>query len=87
MGISTSVMSSKFQITVPAWVRKSLDLGAHDEIVWMEMKPGEISVVSKSKKSGLLNLCGVLKGNGFEERQIVDEFIEEKKQEIELENK
>ena len=90
MGISTSTISSQFQVTIPAWVRKKLHLNAKSELVWIEYRPGEISVLPKAKvdeKNPLLKLCGILKDQGADDRQIVDEFLKEKKHEIESENK
>lgn len=67
MNISTSKLSSKFQVTVPSWVRESLGGQEHSELVWMEVKPGEIVVmVKKHTKNSLMDLHGKFEDNSWD---------------------
>jgi len=65
MHATSTSLTSKNQVTVPAWVRKVLKLKSKMEIVWMELIPGEICVLSKNigpHENPIENLCGILQG-------------------------
>lgn len=83
---TTSHLTSKGQVTVPLWVRKTLGLQSNSGIVWMEFKPGEISVVAKmpSIKNPVEDLCGILKGKGHDDIDIVQSLLDDRKKDIGL---
>jgi AbrB family looped-hinge helix DNA binding protein len=43
--MSTALLTSKGQITIPADVRKALNVGAGDRLEFMEVEPGRFEVV------------------------------------------
>ncbi|GEM_PF-2107012 len=89
MKISLGQLTSKSQVTVPAWVRKKLGIETKTKIVWLELKPGEISVIAKKAlgKNAIDQLCGVLKGKGIDQINLVDNLLVDRKKDLELEEK
>lgn len=89
MRISTAHLTSKGQVTVPAWVRKTLGVEPNMDIVWMEFKPGEISVLGKvtNSKDSIEKLCGILKGKGMDDIDLVQSLLEDRKKDRELEDR
>lgn len=81
MRTASTSLTSKNQVTVPAWVRKALNIKAKMEIVWMELEPGEICIISKnnSKKNPVENLCGILKGKGIDNIDLTQSLLEDRK--------
>lgn len=88
VGISEAKVSSKFQVTIPAWVRKELDIGSNCTIVWLEMRPGEITLTSQNKvgrdKNGIDQLCGIIKDNSWDSLKELKKY---KKLDIEFEKR
>ena len=89
MQISSAKLTSKSQITVPSWVRKSLKIQPKMEVVWIELRPGEISVVAKDSDGGnpVEKLCGILKGKGADDIDLVQSLLDDRKKDIELEER
>ena len=89
MKITTAHLTSKGQVTVPAWVREKLGVKPNMEIAWVEFKPGEITIVAKKPlgKNPIDALCGILKGKGADHISLVDSLIEDGKKDLELEDK
>lgn len=89
MKISTAHLTLKGQVTVPAWVRKTLGVEPNMDIVWMEFKPGEISVVAKDQddRNPVEKLCGILKGKGADDIDIVQSLLDDRKKDLELEER
>ncbi len=89
MKITTGKLTSKGQVTMPAWVREKLNVKPNMEIAWIEFKPGEISVVAKKPlgKNPFDALCGILKGKGADHISLVDSLLEDRKKDIELEDR
>ncbi|MBD3328742.1 hypothetical protein GF340_05595 [Candidatus Peregrinibacteria bacterium] len=83
MDNTESIVSSKNQVVIPAWVRKSLKIGPKTKITWVQTSPNQVTMVVK-KNDNPANLHGILKKYGSQDG-LVDEFIKEKKHEIELE--
>lgn len=82
---STS-LTIKNQVTVPLWVRKTLNIESKDDIVWMELEPGKISIISKKKttENPVDELCGILKGKGLDNIDLVESLLEDRKKDQEL---
>jgi len=67
MPTSTSKLSSKFQVTVPAWVRKQLGAKENSEIVWIQTKPKEIVIVAQDEgQDSLSKLCGMFQDDSWD---------------------
>lgn len=82
MGTATSTVSSQFQVTIPSWVRKTLKIDRTSELVWLEMRPGEITVHAKPKltpENQLLSLCGIIQDDSWDS---LEELKKIKTQEI-----
>lgn len=89
MRSTSSHLSSKSQLTMPSWVKKSLGVKANMSIVWMELIPGEVSVFAKdvSKKSSAEKLCGIMKGKGADHIDAVESLLKDKKEDLILEER
>ena len=89
MRFSSSRLSSKSQITFPSWVKESLGVKANMDIVWIEISPGEISVLAKdsSKKNMADKLCGILKGKGADHIDAVGSLLRDREEDLKLEEK
>ena len=81
MGISEAKVSSKFQITIPAWVREKLAITAHCEVVWIEMNPGDVTLVSKNKSPKNIDwvdqLCGIVEDKSFDSMKELKRYKKE----------
>jgi AbrB family looped-hinge helix DNA binding protein len=49
--MSTALLTSKGQITIPADVRKALNVGAGDRLEFMEVEPGRFEVVVATRSA------------------------------------
>lgn len=58
MGTATSVITSKFQTTIPKAVRENLKLSVHDSISW-EVENGKVLV--RAKKNNFLSYKNTIK--------------------------
>jgi antitoxin PrlF len=47
--MSTALLTSKGQITIPADVRKALNVGAGDRLEFVEVEPGRFEVVAATR--------------------------------------
>jgi antitoxin PrlF len=47
--MSTALLTSKGQITIPADVRKALNVGAGDRLEFVEIEPGRFEVVAATR--------------------------------------
>ena len=88
MNIPKSKLSIKGQTTIPSEVRAMFNLKPNCQIMWISLRPGEVSLLpapkEKSKKSWAESLYGKYKTPGS---KLVDDFISDKKKEIELEKR
>lgn len=89
MRITTAHLTSKGQVTVPAWVRKTLGVKPNMDIIWMEFKPGEISVMAKNtdNEDPVAKLYGMLQGKGADHIDIVQSLLDDRKKDLELEER
>lgn len=89
MRITSAHLTSKGQVTVPSWVRKTLGIQPSMDIVWIELKPGEISVVGKKAtgKNPVEELYGMLQGKGADDIDLVQELLDDRKKDLELEER
>jgi bifunctional DNA-binding transcriptional regulator/antitoxin component of YhaV-PrlF toxin-antitoxin module len=85
MNNTESIVSSKNQVVIPAWVRKSLKIGPKTKLNWIQLSPNQVTLVVKKEKN-LADLRGILRKYGSTEG-LVDEFIADKQKEIFLEDK
>lgn len=81
--ISKTKVSSKYQTVIPAWVRKSLNIDANTEIVWISFKPGQITVRPAPKeddqKPWPYNIAGILKDDKTDVMEELRAYKEEDK--------
>jgi fatty acid-binding protein DegV len=89
MRSTSSHLSSKSQVTMPSWVKKSLGVKANVSIIWMELNPGEVSIFAKdnSKKSTAEKLCGIMKAKAGNRLDAVESFLRDKKEDLMLEER
>jgi len=88
MPITTSRPTSKFQVTIPAWVRKKYKIDSTTSIMWIEIKPGELTIIAKPKcddfDDWLKNITGILKDDSWDS---LEEIRKNRKNELEYEQK
>jgi bifunctional DNA-binding transcriptional regulator/antitoxin component of YhaV-PrlF toxin-antitoxin module len=85
MAVTTSKLSSKFQVTVPSWVRKQLGAKVNSEIVWIQTKPGEVVVLARDEgKDPLLELCGKYQDDSWDS---VEEIRKSRNEDLILEQR
>lgn len=81
--ISKTRVSSKYQTVIPSWVRKSLNIDANTEIVWISFKPGQITVQpaprDEDQKPWPYNLAGLLKDDTCDSLEELKKYKEEDK--------
>jgi len=82
--ISKTKVSSRYQTVIPAWVRKSLNIDANTEIVWMSFKPGEITVQpapnKEDKESFADSIAGILKDDSWDSLEELKKYKMEDKE-------
>lgn len=82
MGISEAKVSSKFQVTIPAWVREKLGITPHCKIVWIEIPDGEITIVPKKSYKTVDwvdQLCGIVEDGSCNSMQELLKYKKEDK--------
>lgn len=88
MPITTSLPTSKFQITIPAWVRKKYKIDHNTAVVWMESVNGELIIVPKPAshdfETWLNNITGCLKDDSWDS---VEEIRKSRQEELEIEKR
>jgi len=86
MGILESTITVKGQTTVPAEVRKKLNLKPNSKVIWISIVPGEVSIIpapdKKKNQSWADSLCGKYADKSVDG---VESLLEDKKEDIELE--
>ena len=86
MGVTESPISSKFQVTVPEWVRRELGIDESCKLVWVCTEPGKMVVrCKKTDEDAVLGLFGSFKNKGG--KGIVGLYLKEKVDEVKLENR
>ncbi len=86
-GISKSSLSEKAQTTVPAEIRKMFNVQAKDQILWVPVGPGMISLVTvKQYKKGswTKNICGKYADNKVD---AVQSLLDDRKKDLILEKR
>ncbi len=88
MGIFEGSITSKGQTTVPAAMREELNLKENSKIVWISIRPGEFSVVSKEDLSKgqdwVDKLYGIIKDDSWD---CLEELKKYKKEDLKLEKR
>ena len=89
MQYGKSSMSSKYQVTIPADERAELHIDSPDyDIVWIKIPSGDFLIKPRKKlekdENPFLRVFGMFEGVGG--GTVVDEFINEKKEEALREN-
>ncbi len=88
MPLTTSRPTSKFQITIPAWVRQKYKIDKNTDVVWMETGNGELTIVPKPAandfETWLKNITGFLKDDSWDS---VEEIRKYRQEELEIEKR
>jgi len=88
MPIASSTITSKGQTTIPIEVRKMLGLKANTKVFWISLKPGEITLVSASKKpqnkSWAESLCGKYKNDRVDS---LKSLLESRQEDLKMEER
>lgn len=89
MNMPVSTITSKGQTTVPSEVRKMFDLKPNTKIMWISMKPGDLSIVpihrKNTKQDWVDELCGKYADDtGFD---LTQSLIDDKKEDMRLEER
>lgn len=78
----SSKISSKFQVVIPADIRKKLNIKPNMELVWIELKPGDFAVGVKEKMSNeewIEEMCGIIEDNSWDSLEELKKYKGEDK--------